>query len=283
MLQTDAPLGLIAGLGQLPVQVVAATEARGQSVFVVRLKGFVEPALDDAPGEIIGVAEVGKILKTLKQAGCKDVCFCGIVKRPDFSALKPDIRGMALLPKVIAAARKGDDALLRLLVNTFEAEGFKVIGADEAGGNLKAGEGLLAGAKPSEANMADLKKAAHIAGEAGRLDIGQGAIVCDGLVLCVEAQEGTDAMLRRCAELEPALIGSATSRRGVLVKRPKPIQERRIDLPAIGVKTVEGAAEAGLAGIGYEADGAILLDEANVRKRAEALGVFLYGFPKDWP
>ena len=282
MNDTSFPLGLVAGLGQLPVHVATAAKARGQHVYVIRLKGFVEPALENLPGEIIGVAQMGKILKALKAAGCKDVCFCGIVKRPDFSALKPDLKGISLLPKFVAAARKGDDALLRVLVGTFEKEGFRVIGADEASGNLLVGEGVLAGMMPDDSQMSDLRKAAQVAAEMGRLDIGQGAIVCDGLVLCVEAQEGTDQMLARCAGLDETVRGNAENRRGVLVKRPKPMQERRIDLPAIGVKTVEGTAAAGLAGIGFEANGALLMDEQEVRIRAEQLGLFLYGFSKDW-
>lgn len=276
------PLGIIAGLGQLPVQVAEAATVRGQSVYVIRLKGFVEPALESYPGEIIGVAEIGKVLKALASAGCRDVCFAGIVKRPDFSALKPDLKGISLLPKVIGAARKGDDALLRVMVETFENEGFKVVGAEEAGGQLLASEGLLVGPQPNEQQLADLRKAALISGEMGRLDIGQGAIVCEGLVLCVEAQEGTDAMLARCAGLAVELRGTETSRRGVLVKRPKPMQERRIDLPTIGVHTVEAAAVAGLAGIGIEAGGGLIINEKQVRERAQALGLFLFGFPKDW-
>ena len=164
----------------------------------------------------------------------------------------------------------------------FEGEGFEIIGADEAAGNLKARKGLLAGPAPSEQHLSDLKKAAHIALEIGRLDIGQGAIVADGLVLCVEAQEGTDDMLHRCAELPQAVRGDRSDKRGVLVKRPKPQQERRVDLPAIGLATVEGAVAAGLAGIGFEAGGALILDEVNTIDRANELGLFLYGFPKDW-
>ena len=277
-----APLGLIAGLGELPVQIAQVATDRGQGVYVLRLKGFEEPALADYPGEVVGIAEVGRILKAFKQAGCQQVCFAGIVKRPDFKALKPDLKGMSLLPKVLSAARKGDDALLRVLVETFEGEGFEVIGADEAAGNLKAGGGLLAGEQPDQAMLDDLRKGAAIASAVGRLDIGQGAIVCDGLVLCVEAQEGTDAMLARCADLDPKLLGTAQARRGVLVKRPKPIQERRIDLPTIGIATLEGAARAGLAGIGVEANGALLIGGEALVRRAEELGLFLYGFPEDW-
>jgi len=277
-----APLGIIAGLGQLPVQVARAATARGQGVYILRLQGFIEPALEDYPGQVVGFAAIGKLFKAFKTAGCEEICFAGIVKRPDLSALKPDFKGISLLPKVLAAARRGDDALLRAMIEIFEDEGFKVIGADEAAGHMLARPGLLAGRPPDEAQMSDLRKAAQIASEMGRLDIGQGAIICDGLILCVEAQEGTDEMLAQCARLDVAVRGTDAARRGVLVKRPKPMQERRIDLPTVGVKTIEGVAAAGLAGIGIEAGGALLLDEARVLARAEELGIFLFAFARDW-
>lgn len=277
-----APLGIIAGLGDLPVQVAAAATERGQGVYVLRLKGFEEPALEPYPGEVAGIAQLGKAFKAFKSAGCEQICFAGIVKRPDFQALKPDIKGISLLPKAIAAAREGDDALLRFMIDVFEREGFEVIGADEAAQALTAKAGLMAGPEPTHDHMADLKKAANIARQMGQLDIGQGAIVANGLVLCVEAQEGTDNMLERCAALPAQIRGTPEARQGVLVKRPKPQQERRIDLPTIGLNTVELAAEAGLAGIGYEAEGALVLNAEQIRARATELGVFLYGFPKDW-
>ena len=278
-----APLGIIAGLGDLPVQVADAAIERGQGVFVLRLKGFEEPELEGYPGMVAGIAEIGKAFKAFKQAGCEQICFAGIVKRPDFQALKPDLKGISLLPKALAAAKEGDDALLSFLIKTFENEGFEVIGADQAAQSLTIGGGRFAGALPTESQMADLKKAAEIATVIGQHDIGQGAIVANNLVLCVEAQEGTDEMLRRCADLPKDIRGTPDNKRGVLVKRPKPTQERRIDLPTIGMMTVERASEAGLAGIGFEADGALILNAEQVRARAEALGLFLYGFPKDWP
>jgi hypothetical protein len=269
-------------LGALPVQVAEAATARGQGVYVLRLKGFEEPDLERFPGEVSGIAEIGKAFKAFRNAGCEQICFAGIVKRPDFKALKPDMKGVSLLPKAIAAARKGDDALLTFMISVFEDEGFEIIGADEAAGRLEAPEGLLAGPMPSDAQLDDLKKAAHVALEIGRLDIGQGAIVANGLVLCVEAQEGTDEMLRRCASLPLEIRGTEIDRLGVLAKRPKPQQERRIDLPTIGKKTLDGAAAAGLAGVGYEAGGALIVDVETVKAHAESLGLFLYGFPQDW-
>ena len=278
-----APLGIIAGLGQLPLTVAEAATDRGQGVYILRLKGFVEPLLERFPGDVVSFAEVGKIIKAFRKAGCEQICFAGIVKRPEFSALKPDLKGMSLLPKVIAAARKGDDALLSLLTQTFEAEGFEIIGADQAAGHLLAPSGVLAGDAPHEAEMADLRKAASVASEMGRLDIGQGAIVCNGLVLCVEAQEGTDEMLLRCATLPAEVRGTRDARCGVLVKRPKPEQDRRIDLPTIGVRTLDLAAEANLSGIGFEEGGALLLNPDDLKVHAEKLGLFLYGFPRIWP
>lgn len=276
-----APLGIIAGLGDLPVQVAAAATERGQGVYVLRLKGFEEPALEAYPGEVAGIAQLGKAFKAFRSAGCEQICFAGIVKRPDFQALKPDLKGITLLPKAIAAAREGDDALLRFLIDVFEGEGFEVIGADEAAQSLTVQAGLMAGPDPTDEQMADLKKAADIAGQMGQLDIGQGAIVANGLILAVEAQEGTDQMLQRCATLPAQIRGTPEARIGVLVKRPKPQQERRIDLPTIGLNTIDLAAAAGLAGIGYEADGALMLNAEQIRTRADELGLFLYGFPKD--
>ncbi|MBY9067585.1 UDP-2,3-diacylglucosamine diphosphatase LpxI [Hyphomonas sp. WL0036] len=274
----SAPLGLIAGLGELPVAIAENAVATGQGVYILRLKGFEEPKLKDYPGSIVGLGEIGAVIDRLKTAGCKEVVFAGNVSRPDFKNLKLDFRGIALLPKVIAEARKGDDALLRVLVNEFEKNGFTVVGSQAAHQQLLAPGGLIAGPAPSASALHDIEVAARVAAATGTLDIGQGCVVCDGLVLAVEAQEGTDEMLRRCAGLPTTIRGTSDDRRGVLVKRPKPVQERRIDLPTTGVSTVELAAEAGLAGIAIEAGGALMLNRNAMEERANELGVFIFGF-----
>lgn len=274
-----APLGLIAGLGDLPVAIAENAVATGQGVHVLRLKGFEEPRLAGYPGSVVGLGEVGAVITRLRDAGCRDLVFAGNVSRPNFSDLKLDLRGAALLPKVLSEARKGDDALLRVLVGEFERNGFNVIGSEQAHAALLAPAGLIAGPEPSASLLADLEVAARVASASGALDIGQACVVCDGLVLAVEAQEGTDEMLRRCAALPETIRGTALTRRGVLVKRPKPVQERRIDLPTTGVSTVELAAAAGLAGIGVEAGGALMLNRPEMEAKATSLGLFLYGFP----
>lgn len=275
-------LAIIAGLGELPVSIAAACEAEGRPVHVFRLAGFVEKRILGYPGETIGIGQIGKLIKRLKTLDCDEVVFAGIVKRPNFADIKLDLRGAKLLPKVVKAARDGDDALLRVIIGELEVEGFRVIAAETAASNLQVGSGLIFGPAPSQAQLDDLRKAANVASSIGRLDIGQGCVVCNGLVLAVEAQEGTDRMLERVSSLEPELRGTSTSRIGVLVKRPKPIQERRIDLPTIGPITVERAAEAGLAGIGLEEEGALLLGRDRIGALCEKYGLFLYGFPSAW-
>lgn len=278
-----APLGIIAGLGDLPVTIADQARDRGEPVYILRIAGFEEPRLADYPGEVVGFGEIGRQMKLLKSAGCEKLVFAGIVKRPDFSALKLDMRGARLLPKVLMAARKGDDALLRVMVETVEKEGIKVIGAHEANRDLTMSRGVLAGPQPSEAALGDARRALQVAREIGRLDIGQGCVVCDGLVLAVEAQEGTDAMLARVSGLAEEVRGREGARRGVLAKAPKPIQERRIDMPTIGPSTLEGAARAGLAGIVLEPGGALVLERDALIARADALGVFILGLDQDDP
>ncbi|HEX5006399.1 MAG TPA: UDP-2,3-diacylglucosamine diphosphatase LpxI [Hyphomonadaceae bacterium] len=266
-----AKLGLIAGGGDLPRRLAEHVRASGRGVFVLALKGFADPGLaGEFDGAEAAMGQLGKGLRLLKQAGCEEVAFAGTVKRPDFSALQVDMRGAALLPEVLVAATKGDDAILRVVLGAFEKEGFKVVGADDVLAALLAPAGAIGRRAPGDADWIDIREAAREAARIGAADVGQGAVARGGRIVEGEKQDGTDAMLRRVA----ALGGHG----GVLVKRPKPQQERRIDLPTIGMATVRGAAEAKLAGIAVEAGGALIVDRAAVAALADELGVFVYGF-----
>lgn len=270
-------LGLIAGGGDLPASVAARCEAEGRPLYIVRLDGFADDSLLAWDGETLGIAQIGGILKALRRENCEAICLAGYVNRPDFKALKPDLKGATLLPGIIAAATKGDDALLRKILGVFEAEGFSVEGADDILGGYMLSLGALGVLVPNDNDMFDLKKAIHVAEKSGELDIGQGAVVCDGLVLAVEAQEGTDQMLLRVAGLPQDLRGSADHRKGTLAKAPKPIQDIRVDMPVIGPRTVELAAAAGLAGIGGFVDRLLIMDVAATRATADRLGLFIWG------
>jgi DUF1009 family protein len=272
-------LGIIAGGGELPIAIAEAARSGGRAVFVLALDGMASSdKLAAFPHAFVSLGELGKAIKLLKDAGCSAITLAGKVTRPEFRKLKLDARGALALPRVMAAALKGDDALLRTMLAIFEKEGMRVIGSEEAAQGLLAPLGPLGTLKPMEEERADMLHGARVTQQLGVLDIGQAAVVCRGLVLAVEAAEGTDAMLMRVAGLPEALRGTQAHRRGVLVKTTKPYQERRVDLPVIGVRTVELAAVAGLAGIAFEGEGALIVNKDAVAEAADRHMLFVFGF-----
>ena len=274
-------LGIIAGGGDLPVAIAESALEAGRAVFVVALRGSADEGIARFPHEWAGIGEVGKTLKLLRTHDCSDVILVGRVARPRFSDIKVDTKGLMLLPKVIAAARQGDDALLRTLVSSFEAEGFHTVGVEEAAPGLIAQVGTLGRMKASDEIAGDIALAVKVVRTLGALDIGQAAAVCDGLVLAVEAAEGTDAMIARVAGLPDAIRGTPDKRRGVLVKALKPAQDRKTDLPVIGVATVRNVAAAGLAGIAIEAGRSLVINRRGIVEAADAAGIFVVAFPPE--
>ena len=268
-------LGLIAGGGALPQRIIAEREALGEPYHLIRIKGSADDALQSKNGDDCALGEVGKTLRCLREADCDAVCFAGIVRRPEFKSLKVDWRGAALMPKIIAAASRGDGAILDVLVETLEAESFLVVGADEAVSGLAASAGAFGAHTPNTEDFADIAKAGEVINALGDFDVGQAAVVDRGHVLAIEAAEGTDQMLARCGNL-PGAPERKTG--GVLVKRPKPGQELRVDLPVIGPETVRRAIAAGLRGIAVEAGCALVMNREEAVALADEAGLFLYGF-----
>jgi DUF1009 family protein len=270
-------LGIIAGGGELPRAIAQSARASGRDVFVLALNGMTGEWARGFPNEWLSLGEPGGAIKAFRAHNCSDVTLAGRVQRPKFSALKLDMKGVLIAPRVIAAALKGDDALLRSLVDIFEREGFRIVGAAEAAPDLIAKEGVMGRVRPSAENEADIAQAFAIARAIGALDVGQAAIVCEGLALAVEAAEGTDAMIARVLQLPEHFRGSKAKPRGVLVKAPKPIQDGKTDLPVVGVETIRRAAEVALAGVAVEAGGALFVDREAIVAEADKLGLFLTG------
>lgn len=268
---TPKPLGIIAGRGSLPARVAEQARAGGREVFVLALTGQAEPeAVAPYPHAWVRLADGKTALKELRRAGVEELVFAGAVKRPSLLGLRPDRRAAAFLARIGWRAL-GDDSLLSAIVAEFEAEGFRVIGADEVWGSGRMPAGALTAAKPDAVAWRDIRRGVEVVQALGAVDIGQGCVVQQGIVLAVEAIEGTDAMLARAADLRRDGPG------GVLVKLAKPEQDRRIDLPTVGPDTIAFANGAGLRGLAVEAGGGLILERQAMVAAADEAGLFVYG------
>lgn len=271
-------LGILAGGGPFPGRVAAAARAAGREVFIVGLRGFAEPAvIGPYPHTIIRMGAAGEILQALRAHGVRDLVLVGPVQRPNWLDFRPDVDGARLMARIGRAAFAGDDGLLAAVVRVLGEEGFRVVGAHEVLTEAVGPRGVLGQVSPDAGAMADIARAAAVTRALGAVDVGQGCVVQQGVVLAVEAIEGTDRMLSRCLELAQPGPG------GVLLKRVKPGQDRRADLPTIGPATLRAAAAAGLRGVAFEAGGTLLTDRAACIAEADQAGLFLIGIDPDIP
>jgi DUF1009 family protein len=274
MISDAAPrrLGIIAGGGPLPARVAAAGHAAGREIFILGLEGFADPAvLAPWPHAIVRLGRIGHILGLLRAHRCQDLVMIGPVRRPSLLHLRPDAEGTRMLGRIGRAAFMGDDGLLAAVIKVLHEEGFRVIGAHEVMRQALAPGGLLGRHAPDAAALADIRRGVRVARLLGGADVGQCCVVQQGLVLAVEAIEGTDAMLARAAGLARPGPG------GVLVKMVKPGQDRRADLPTIGPRTIDAAHAAGLRGVAFEAGGTLFTDRTACIAQADRAGLFLLG------
>ena len=245
-------------------------------MFIVAFQDFAEPSVvAEFPHEVIRLAAAGQILASLRRRGCRELVLIGPVRRPSLRDLRPDAEAARILARIGRGLFGGDDGLLAALVRVLGEEGFVVRGAEEFLVDSVMPAGVLGHVSPDAVAEADIVRGIEVARALGALDVGQGCVVQDGLVLAVEALEGTDRMLERAALLRQPGPG------GVLVKLVKPGQERRADLPTIGPRTVAAAAAAGLRGIAVEAGGTLLTDRGLCVATADRAGLFLCGLKLD--
>jgi len=262
-------IALIAGQGVLPGLIARAAPG----LLVCEMEGT--PSEIGTPETLrFRVERLVPFLDTLADRGIKQVVFAGALQRPRVDMELIDPRSAQLVPRLAMAMQGGDDATLRAVIEIFEDWDFQVVGAHEIAPDLVCAPGVICGA-PSDRDRADMARAAAIVADLGRADIGQGAVVAGGLCLAVETLPGTDAMLD-FVHLHKGLRDDLKSASGVFYKAPKPGQDRRADLPVIGVRTVQKAAAAGLSGIAFEAGGVMLLERDAVIAAAQDAGLFLW-------
>ena len=266
-----AKLAIVAGGGSLPVVLAEACRKRERPYFVVALEGFADAdGLGSHPHGWARLGAVGRVLALIRREAAAEVVFAGHVRRPSLASLRPDLYTARLLARIGSRAL-GDDGLMRRIVEAFEAEGLRVVGVPSVLADVLAPQGPLGAMAPDKAALADIRRGIEVAEALGRADAGQAVIVQQGVVLAIEAAEGTDRMIERAGRLKRDGPG------GVLVKMAKPQQDRRLDLPVVGPSTVEAAARAGLRGIAVEAGGVLLVDRETAIGLADRKGLFITG------
>ena len=271
-------VAIVAGRGDLARRVAERRAGAGLPVLLVIFEGSFEPWMETYPHEHHAFERAGQLFRALRAAGARYIVFAGAMTRPKLQFSRLDWGGVKLLTRALRLMRKGDDAMLRGFGEVFEQEGIALISPrDILGDSLSIPAGPLGMCRPSAVDIADAQRAAAIVRALAPLDVGQGAVVAGGLCLGVEAIGGTDFLLSQIASLPADRRKSAPPPCGVLYKGPKPGQDLRVDLPAIGPETVAGAARAGLSGIVVAARQTLLLDETRTRSAADDAGLFVYG------
>ncbi|MDX2101169.1 MAG: LpxI family protein [Alphaproteobacteria bacterium] len=266
-----APLGLIAGAGALPRRILQALAYQSRPAFVVALEGQCDAeTVLSVPHAWHRLGAAGAILASLRSAGVQDLVMAGKVERPSLLTLAPDAVGVAMLARIGWRAL-GDDGLLRAVTAELEAQGFRVLSPATVLAESVAPLGRWGQHAPDDWAQRDRDRGFAVVAALGVADVGQAVVVQQGLVLAVEAAEGTDAMIARAASL------ARPGPRPVLIKAAKPTQDMRLDPPVIGPHTIATCSAAGFAGVAVEAGRVMVVDLPQVIGEADRLGLFLEG------
>jgi len=275
-------IALVAGGGTIPVMVAQSLADAGTAPFVALLQGDADEALNKYEHMRISTALIGKLIAELKKRDIAKVIIVGSVKgRPKWTDFRPDWTTLKLVSRIAVVLRSGDNVLLSTVVDTIEDEGIKVVGVHEILPHLLAGEGIIAGAAPSKSQMDSISIGTQAAMRLGAIDAGQGVVVLGKRIVALEGAEGTDEMLERVADLRArGKLPNKTG--GVLIKLCKPQQDKRVDMPTIGTKTIQNAVNAGLKGIALHAGNTLISDIEQTCVHANEKGVFIYGLTPTW-
>ena len=273
MTNSRRKLGIIAGGGSIPEILIKHCLLQGIEMAALAIEGNADKEFfsgDKFDYKWIRIGQAGSGFKYFADKKVTDVVMIGTIRRPSFFDLVPDLRTTAFFAKVGAKAL-GDDGILRAVIYEIEKEGMHVKGVHEIMPELLIPQGILTKRKPSKSDIIDIKRGVEVAFELGKLDVGQAVVVQHGLVLGVEGIEGTDELIRRCQNYRRKGDG------GVLVKLRKPQQDMRIDLPTIGIQTIENAHNSGLKGVVVHAGNGLIVNQKEVVTLANKYGMFIMG------
>lgn len=268
-------IGLIAGQGDLPKEVISKCLEINNPIYVLAYDSQTDPTiLTNVPHDWIKLGQVGKAIDLLKKNNVTKIILAGKIDRPaSLGSLMPDLKGAALFTKLLKK-QSGDDTLFRIIVDFLENEGFQILSADDILGQESLfPSGVLGKHSPDKQGQKDITRGIEVAKALGLVDVGQAVIVQNGVTLGVEAVEGTDALIERTKDYKLDEPG------GILIKILKPHQETRVDRSVIGPQTIRQAAKAGLRGIAAQENAVMFLNKNDAVKLADDLGLFLIGVP----
>jgi DUF1009 family protein len=273
----QGPLAIVSGGGTLPFEVADAAIARGRKVLLFPIKGAADPQRAKSyPHRWIGLTQGRTLMRLMRKEGCRDVVLIGSLNRPSPWQILLSLHDiLSMLPTLLGALRRGDNHLLSVVARFAERNGFHIIGAHEVAPEILVKKGSLTARQPSDIQRTSIDRGLALLNAIGSYDVGQGAVVINQNIVAVEGIEGTDAMLARVRDLRRSGRVATMAGEGVLVKAPKPQQDRRFDLPAIGPKTVRGVAEAGLAGLAVVAGQTVIAEPEELLREADRLKVFV--------
>jgi DUF1009 family protein len=271
-------LAILCGGGALPLIAASAVRASGRDVLLVGLSGSAGAEIEAFDHIWVKLGEFGRLTKVLRERGVEDLAMLGAVSRPEFSDVRFDLGALRRIADIARLFRGGDDGLLKGVARIFESEGFRFVGVGDFAPELLAPTGRIAGPKPDGEAEADIAFGARLIAALSPFDVGQGAVVARERVLAVEAAEGTDDMLKRVATLRASGKLKFKGRAGVFVKAAKRGQDRRFDLPTVGVATIQAAARAELAGLALAAGETLIVDREAFAAAADRAGLFVVGF-----
>ena len=216
----------------------------------------------------VSIGEFGKIINILKKNNCKKVIFAGSVKKPNFSKLRLDLKGMLYMPRIIKSSKLGDAAILKEIIKILDKEKIKTISSLTFNPELSLKKGNFTKIKPNKEDIIDINKAIKTLSKLSQYNYSQGTVVRNNKVVAIESRGGTKAMLRKCKSFK-------NKNKGVLVKFPKKKQDLRIDLPTVGYKTFVQCKSVGLKGIVLKGKSNILLEKRKCINFANKNKMFL--------
>jgi DUF1009 family protein len=261
-------LGIVAGRGQFPVLVARGARAMGRSVAMVGFAGHTDPSIAGEADAfaMLRLGQVNKVIAFMHEHGVQELCFAGAISKPKALDLRPDFKAVKIL---FSLRGKGDDALLKAVAAELAKENLAVISPVPFAPCLRAPEGVQTRRGPSPEEWDDIRFAWPIARTLGAMDIGQCIVVRSGVVVAVEAIEGTDAALER---------GGFLGGKGcVALKIFKPGQDERMDQPAVGPQTIRVMAKRGYACLAYQAKDALFFDIEEAVRLADAADIAIVG------